>query len=128
MKNERQHYKDAIGWERVSSERLEKSINLNVPKNAINALHLRRGSNEIVNWKWVVWLSHYINGISDMQFAEKFNRDRTTLINAKKKLQSEIDGFANYKLIERLRLINYYAVNRIEAKKCNKNEFNILTV
>jgi len=128
MKNKRKDYKDAIGWERVSAERLERSINLNVPQNAINSLNLRRGSNEIVNWKWVVWLSHYINGISDKEFAEKFKRDRTTLINAKKKLQSEIDGFANYKLIERLRLINYYAVNRIEAKKCNDNEFNILTV
>jgi hypothetical protein len=106
----------AIGWQKVSEKALNKAIELNVPENIFKVIAGKSRETDIKRWRNVIMMCHWLNGECLAHSSRTMNRHHSTLLHAMKSVKDEIDGYIDEHYVERLRLINYYALNRVPTE------------
>jgi hypothetical protein len=106
----------AIGWQKVSEKALNQAIELNVPENIFKVIAGKSRETDIKRWRNVIMMCHWLNGECLAHSARTMNRHHSTLLHAMKSVKDEIDGFIDEHYVERLRVINYYALNRVPTE------------
>jgi hypothetical protein len=119
----REELKAIVEWKQVPNVAIEKALKLNVPSGVFRKL---KNSNhqEIKEWRNVAIFCFWLNGATTTEAMGRYGRCHSTFSNSLKNLVKEIEGFdKNSKYLERIRLINYYAKNRIAY--CDEDNIQI---
>ena len=106
----------AIGWQKVSEKALNEAIELNVPENIFKEIAGKSRETDIKRWRNVIMMCHWLNGECLAHSARTMNRHHSTLLHAMNSVKDEIDGFIDEHYVERLRVINYYALNIVPTE------------
>ena len=109
----REQVKAITEWQQVPNVAIEKALKLNVPNGVFRKLKSSRRDQEIKEWRNVSIFCFWLNGATTTEVMERFGRTHSTFNNCHKQLVYEIEGFKICNYLERIRLINYYAKNRI---------------
>ena len=123
-KMKREQVKAITEWQQVPNVAIEKALKLNVPNGVFRKLKSSRRDQEIKEWRNVAIFCFWLNGATTIEAMERFGRVPSTFHGSFKHLSNEIEGFnKDSQYLERIRLINYYAKNRIAY--CDEDSIQI---
>jgi hypothetical protein len=123
MRRNREDYIKRYNWENVNTTALEIAIKLNVPENIKPAISTRSRKRDVMEWRSACIIAFWLNNETTEEATARYNREHSTIHNLLENLDNEFCGYASYNLDERIRLINYYAKNRVAY--CDEDNIQI---
>jgi len=121
----RNDYRELVKWKKVDLQQLKDSIDLNIPTDVKELITSKTRVANIVQWRSALACSYWLHGMSLTRVGQLINRHHSTVLHSIAKLDVAIEGFNHVKVLDRVRMINYYAYYRIETKKCNQTKFEL---